>query len=65
MYLNIEAERYKNVCTSIYEKYKGKLKLPLCLMMYHAFLSLALDGGEWSASCLGRFTPRKKAPFTH
>jgi hypothetical protein len=29
------------------------------------FLTLALDGGEWSASRLGRFTPQKKAPGTH
>jgi hypothetical protein len=29
----------------------------------HAFLTSALDGGEWSASCPGRFTPRKKEPL--
>jgi len=23
------------------------------------------SGGEWSASCLGRFTPRERAPDTH
>jgi hypothetical protein len=28
-------------------------------------LILALDGGEWSASRPGRFTPRKRAPGTH
>jgi hypothetical protein len=28
-------------------------------------LTSALDGGEWSASRLGRFTPRKSAPGTH
>jgi hypothetical protein len=28
-------------------------------------LTSALDGGEWSASCPGRFTPREKAPGTH
>jgi hypothetical protein len=26
----------------------------------HSFLTLALDGGEWSTSRLGRFTPRKE-----
>jgi hypothetical protein len=31
----------------------------------HAFISSALDGGEWSASRPGRFTPREKAPDTH
>jgi hypothetical protein len=25
----------------------------------------ALDGGEWSTSCPGRFTPRERAPGTH
>jgi hypothetical protein len=30
-----------------------------------AFLTLALDGGEWSASHPGRFTPRERAPGTH
>jgi hypothetical protein len=28
-------------------------------------LTSALDGGEWSASHLGRFTPRERAPSTH
>jgi hypothetical protein len=28
-------------------------------------LTSALDGGEWSASHLGRFTPRERAPGTH
>jgi hypothetical protein len=31
----------------------------------YAFLTSALDGGEWSASCPGRFTPRERAPSTH
>jgi len=29
------------------------------------FLTLALDRGEWSASCSGRFTLRERAPGTH
>jgi hypothetical protein len=28
-------------------------------------LTSALDRGEWSASRLGRFTPRERAPRTH
>jgi hypothetical protein len=28
-------------------------------------LTLALDGGKWSASCPGCFTPRERAPDTH
>jgi hypothetical protein len=31
----------------------------------HAFLTSALDGGEWSASQPGRFTPRERVPGTH
>jgi hypothetical protein len=29
------------------------------------FLTSALDGGEWSTSRSGRFTPRERAPGTH
>jgi hypothetical protein len=32
---------------------------------YTHSLTLALDGGEWSASRPGRFTPRERAPGTH
>jgi hypothetical protein len=28
-------------------------------------LTSALDGGEWSASRPGSFTPKARAPFTH
>jgi hypothetical protein len=28
-------------------------------------LTLALDEGEWSASCSCRFTPRERAPGSH
>jgi hypothetical protein len=31
----------------------------------HAYLNSALDGGEWSASRPGRFTPRERVPGTH
>jgi hypothetical protein len=31
----------------------------------HAFLNSELDGGEWSASRPGRFTPGVRAPSTH
>jgi hypothetical protein len=30
-----------------------------------AFLTSAWDGDEWSASRLGRITPRERAPGTH
>jgi hypothetical protein len=55
-----------------------KVKLSLCLTKHHAMkeywewryssmhsLTSALDGGEWSASRLGRFTPKERAPRTH
>jgi hypothetical protein len=29
------------------------------------FLTSALDGGEWSDSCLGRFIPKERATGTH
>jgi hypothetical protein len=31
----------------------------------HIFFTLALAGGEWSASRPGRFTPGERAPGTH
>jgi hypothetical protein len=31
----------------------------------HVFSTSALVGGEWSASRLYRFTPRKRAPGVH
>jgi hypothetical protein len=34
-------------------------------VQFHAFLTSALDGGEWSASRLGRFTLREIVPGTH
>jgi hypothetical protein len=63
-----------NTCTTR----KLKIKLSLCLTKHHAmktylgvegqlhaFLTSALDGGEWSASRLCRFTPSERAPGTH
>jgi len=34
-------------------------------LQLHTFLTSALDGGEWSVSRSGRFTPRERAPGTH
>jgi len=31
----------------------------------HSFLTLALDGGEWSVSCPSHFTPGESAPIVH
>jgi len=31
----------------------------------HSLLTVALDGGEWSASCCGHFTCLGRAPSTH
>jgi hypothetical protein len=61
-------------------KVKLKIKLSLCFFLtkHHAmkaywgvedsstyYLTSALDGGDWSASRPGRFTPRERAPGTH
>jgi len=29
----------------------------------HAFLTSSPEGGEWSDSCSGRFTPGERAPW--
>jgi hypothetical protein len=55
-----------------------KVKLPLCLtkhnvmevyrgveVLLNAFLTSALDGGEWSASLPGRFISRGRSTGTH
>jgi hypothetical protein len=34
-------------------------------VQFHTFLTLALDGGEWSDSCTSHFNPRERAPDTH
>jgi hypothetical protein len=34
-------------------------------VLFHAFLTSALDGQEWSASRPGRFTPGERAPSSH
>jgi hypothetical protein len=62
------------------EKYNGKGKVvPVLFLTKHRAmkaywewryssthsLTLALDGGEWSASQPGRFTSKERAPATH
>jgi hypothetical protein len=59
---------------------KVQVKLSLCLtnnkyyamkahgavdVEIHIFLTSALDGGEWSASLPGHFTPGERDPYTH
>jgi hypothetical protein len=34
-------------------------------VLIHIFLTSVLVGGQWSASCPGRFTPGERAPGTH
>jgi len=34
-------------------------------VQHHAFLNLALEGGEWLASCPSHFTPRERPPSTY
>jgi hypothetical protein len=57
-------------------KAQGQIYLHLTLSRHEGVLgkwryssthswTLALDGGEWSASRPGRFTPRERAPGTH
>jgi hypothetical protein len=35
------------------------------VVYFHEFLTSALDEGEWSTSCRGRFAPRERASNTH
>jgi hypothetical protein len=34
-------------------------------VQFHVFITLALDGGEWSVLRSGRFTPEERAPDMH
>jgi hypothetical protein len=34
-------------------------------VQFHTFLTLALDGGEWTASSPSYFTSRERTPGTH
>jgi hypothetical protein len=65
--------------SGIHIKLNAKVKLSVCFLTGHhaikaywgaevllyAFSTSALDGGEWSASRPGRFTPRERVPGTH
>jgi hypothetical protein len=68
---------YSHLQASAYHDTK-KVKLSLCLTKHYAMktywewryssthsLTSTLDGGEWSASRPGRFTPKERAPGTH
>jgi hypothetical protein len=66
-----------NCMTVNFISLEGKVNLKLSLsfstwrniggveIQLHAFLTSILDGGEWSASRSGRFTPRERALGTH
>jgi hypothetical protein len=64
--------RLGNLALKIKVKFDVKLPLPTPLrdtgsveLHLHSFMTLALDGGEWLASSLGRFTFEKIAPASH
>jgi hypothetical protein len=57
------------VCKSVFGKkfqndFVGQAFIAKNYLIF-AFLKLALDGGEWSASCPGWFTPMERASSTH
>jgi len=75
---SISCESLARICVRHRVKHKVKVKLSLCFNQaprlegvlgewrysYTPSLTSALDGGEWSASRPGRFTPRVRAPST-
>jgi hypothetical protein len=77
MFCGFLTDRYSHVRSTPYDR-KVTIKLSLCLTRHHAmktysgsegivhaFLTSALDGGEWSASRPSHFTPRERASGTH
>jgi hypothetical protein len=47
----------------MFTKNSYKVNVPLCFIWATRILDPALDGGEWSASRSGRFTPRESAHY--
>jgi hypothetical protein len=45
--------------------HKEKEEEEEALTEHHSFLTSTLDGGEWSASLPGHFTPRERDPCIH
>jgi hypothetical protein len=59
-YLSLTKNSGKDVLVHYAIKAYGRVKVNI-----HAFLTSALAGNEWSASCSERFTPEKEASGTH
>jgi len=56
---------YVCVCTLCLTKHHAMKTYWGMEVKLHTFLTVALEGGEWSASRPGRFTPRERVPSTH
>jgi len=52
-------------CILCLTKHHAKITYGGVEILLHAWLTLALDGHEWSVSCPSCFTPRERAPSTH
>jgi hypothetical protein len=65
-------------CVAVTSLFIVNVKLSMCFIKHHTmkmyrgvevqlhtFLTSALDGAEWSITCLGCFIPRKRAASTH
>jgi hypothetical protein len=69
---NMATARNVRLCLTSQNLYEEALKVNLSVKAFrgvgvelHAFLTSALDGSEWSASCPGGFTPGKGSPGIH
>jgi hypothetical protein len=51
-----------SLCSLLQLSAISSLLCPNMEVQLHAFLTLVLDGGEWTVSRRGRFTPRAKSP---
>jgi hypothetical protein len=60
--IDFSEEKWKKVKLSVFDAMKTNEGVKVKL---HAFLTSTLDEGEWSASRLGPFNPRERAPGTH
>jgi len=78
MMVHIDYLRSNSLGPEKKKKNKVDVKLSLCFTKHHtmkkyggmevqlcAFLTFAMNGGEWTASCPSHFTPQESAPCTH
>jgi hypothetical protein len=61
----MECKKIKVKLSLILIKHHAKKIYGVVEILFHSFLTLVLDGGEWSASCPSCLTPGERASGIH